>query len=204
MEWVSTNVLMNALGAPAVRTGSDVAYRVCKRAHEGLLRTRAKAFFKGSEELGPCDLPKEFWWAEGHAALDQDWTSGDFATSGPEARRTAWMADGPVREWRAYGVEWSREDAEDMGAVFLVSPTVVERGIVTQAKWDWEGANIDLIAIAESENLVDTFKLNERGGQARLEGWFADWFAKRNNGNSPSETERRKRAGLIKRSLPSL
>lgn len=27
-----------------------------------------------------CPIPKEFWWAEGYEALEQDWMSGDFST----------------------------------------------------------------------------------------------------------------------------
>jgi len=125
MEWVSTDELMRALDAPAARIRSDAALRVCKRAHEGLLRARAQTFFKDGERLDGCELPKEFWWAEGGAALTQDWTAGDFSTGDPAnhpSGPTAWMAAGiSSREWRAYGVEWHKQDAEGMGARFAMT-----------------------------------------------------------------------------------
>src|SRR5690349_5004765 len=106
MEWVSSKQLMIALGAtpsdwlPQSEELSKAADAVCRRAHDGLLRARAKAFFKNGEALGECDLPKEFWWREGDSyGFWARWGIGDFLTNDPDAR-DAW------RPWKAYGVEW--------------------------------------------------------------------------------------------------
>ncbi len=49
------------------------------------------------------EVPKDFWWAEGAAALQQNWTTGDFDT---------WI-DRRVH-LRAFGVSFSRGDIEKM------------------------------------------------------------------------------------------
>ena len=49
------------------------------------------------------DVPKEFWWAEGHEALEQDWATGDFSTW--HEKRI---------EMKAFGVTFARADIEKM------------------------------------------------------------------------------------------
>ena len=72
---------------------------ICERCHAGLIRSRAKLFHKHYEALHDVDLPREFWWAEGHEALDQNWDTGDFST---------WLSQ--TFHWRAYGVRFALED----------------------------------------------------------------------------------------------
>lgn len=107
MEWVSSKCLMDAMGA-RLRPCSTAAQRVCKRAHAGLLRARAKRFFADGDRSDDVEVPAVFWWAEGLQALTQDWEAGDFET---------WL-NHKVR-LRAFGVEWAKDDAEDMGVSFL-------------------------------------------------------------------------------------
>lgn len=106
MEWVSSKQLMEAMGA-FLTNCSPEAQRACKRAHAGLLRTRAKRFCTDAACSNDVDVPQEFWWAEGHEALTQDWESGDFET---------WLNQ--RTRLRAFGVEWCKEDAEAMGVTF--------------------------------------------------------------------------------------
>src|SRR6188474_3043240 len=40
----------------------------------------AKLFTVGDKRREDGPVPAEFWWADGGAALDQDWAVGDFST----------------------------------------------------------------------------------------------------------------------------
>lgn len=77
--------------------------RICERAHAGLIRARAQQVHEGDRVFRDISVPKKFWWAEGHAALEQDWAAGDFST---------WI-DRTVRV-RAFGVEFARGDIEKL------------------------------------------------------------------------------------------
>ena len=76
---------------------------IASRAHDGLVRSRAKRFIRHQQTLSDVDLPSEFWWAGGEAALKQNWTSGDFST---------WIDQ--LWHWNAYGVAFHRADIEGM------------------------------------------------------------------------------------------
>lgn len=62
--------------------------------------------------------------------------------------------------------------------------------------WDWDGAMTHIIAIA---NMPDGLP-SGRGAQASIEGSLHDWFIQ-TAGNSPSESEIRKRASAIMKRL---
>jgi hypothetical protein len=125
MEWVTSKQLMVALGAtePDPNWKSPNADAVCRRACDGVMHARTTAFFKNEEPLGECDLPKEFWWAGADSYhLKRNWVTGDFLTNDPHAG-DEW------RPWKAYGVQWCKEDAEAMGADFsasAVEPVLVQ------------------------------------------------------------------------------
>lgn len=101
------------------RNGSvDADISIARRAHAGIIRTMAEHVIKEQRtarsrketvEENHVELPKGFWWAEGEAALEQDWTTGDFATevcdefSGPGQYR-----------WQAFGVMFERSGIEVM------------------------------------------------------------------------------------------
>lgn len=53
---------------------------ICQRAHAGLIESRADLVLFGNTRNENATIPAEFWWAEGHEALDQDWSRGDFGT----------------------------------------------------------------------------------------------------------------------------
>lgn len=81
----------------AARTACDIArsaFVLCERLHAGLLVARAKFLQLGEHCSQNAIVPKEFWWAKGHAALEADWDTGDFTT---------WINDSI--ECRALGVE---------------------------------------------------------------------------------------------------
>lgn len=77
--------------------------RICERAHGGLIRARAEQFHQGQRVLHNHDIPKEFWWAEGHEALEQDWASGDFST---------WIEH--RIQLKAFGVTFARADIQKL------------------------------------------------------------------------------------------
>lgn len=72
---------------------------ICKRAHAGLVKARAKLLVWHNERRENCEVPKQFWWADGNAALTQNWASGDFET---------WIDE--QYQCQAYGVSFNRAD----------------------------------------------------------------------------------------------
>ena len=77
--------------------------RICERAHAGLIRARAQVFHHGQHTFHDHDIPKEFWWAEGHDALRQDWAAGDFST---------WIEQ--RIQSKAFGVTFARADIQKL------------------------------------------------------------------------------------------
>ena len=53
---------------------------LCSRLHAGLISARAALLVVDDKEEQDALIPKQFWWAEGHSALHQNWRSGDFET----------------------------------------------------------------------------------------------------------------------------
>lgn len=116
-EWVSAHDAIDML-LPMYGKGMGLAaaMALAKRAHSGLVKTRARLFkweepkggaYGGSQKVG-CEaefaiLDKSFWWAEGHEALTQNWVSGDFST---------WIDH--KFHLQAFGVEFDRSDLEAM------------------------------------------------------------------------------------------
>jgi hypothetical protein len=77
-------------------------HRICERAHGGLIHARAEQFHIDKRVYPDWHIPKEFWWAEGRPALEQDWAAGDFST---------WIND---VKWKAFGVTFTRPDIEKL------------------------------------------------------------------------------------------
>ena len=69
-------------------------YSLCERLRDGLVASRAEIFIRHDQSAGATLLPKEFWWAGGHEALEQDWDAGQFST---------WIDHN--YHWKAYGVD---------------------------------------------------------------------------------------------------
>lgn len=98
-EWLSTRDSLEWLEYSMI---SGAATRtISKRCHDGLVHSRAVRFIKHRDVLDDVELPPEFWWAKGEAALTQNWEAGDFET---------WIDE--RYHWRAYGVEFLRADIE--------------------------------------------------------------------------------------------
>ncbi len=89
-QWIDAGTALDVFGQQKA---------ICERCHLGLVRSRALRFHKHHEELRDVELPRQFWWAEGHEALEQNWDIGDFST---------WIDR--TFHWRAYGVRFVLED----------------------------------------------------------------------------------------------
>lgn len=105
LEWIPASRAFDILKHANV---SDVAGAICGRALECLVRAKAKKFTwevdsEGRNENFDCDVPAEFWWAKGGAALQCNWDTGDFST---------WMER--TYEWKAFGVQFAVADIEAM------------------------------------------------------------------------------------------
>ena len=88
---------------------------ICKRAHAGLIKARAERFISDGRSDDNIDVPVEFWWAEGEAALDQNWTTGDFDT---------WVGRGiDAIHLQAFGVTFRRCDIERLRPAFSPAST---------------------------------------------------------------------------------
>jgi hypothetical protein len=98
--WVAARTAV-ALLKP--QQGGDSTYAICKRAHAGLLASRAKLLIVGNQAHENMPVPENFWWAEGHSALEQDWTTGDFAT---------WIEQ--TTHVRAFGVQFDFAGLREM------------------------------------------------------------------------------------------
>jgi len=98
-EWISAAAALRLLDMPqgGIRT-------ICKRAHVGLIKAKAARFIRNRQEADDVEVPREFWWAGGEAALTQNWRAGDFETF-------AQGRHGDVR-LQAFGVTFLRSDIE--------------------------------------------------------------------------------------------
>jgi hypothetical protein len=76
---------------------------ICSRANDGMIECRARRLIIRDKIIDDANVPADFWWARGGAALDQNWSVGDFST---------WI-DGKYH-LRAYGVKFKRSDIEAM------------------------------------------------------------------------------------------
>ncbi len=85
-----------------ILTEYSARLRICERAHGGMIRARAEQFHHGERVFHDYDIPKEFWWAEGHQPLTQDWDGGDIST---------WIERKSV-QLKAFGVTFARADIQ--------------------------------------------------------------------------------------------
>jgi hypothetical protein len=102
-EWIAAAEAARLL-KPVFNNEYMAQMTICKRAHNGLIRARAERLMVAEKVRNNSEIPKEFWWAEGHEALTQNWPTGDFDT---------WIDRGEVH-LQAFGVSFFRADVEKM------------------------------------------------------------------------------------------
>lgn len=86
--------------------------------------TKARLLTRDSERRENVVIPADFWWAEGHEALDQNWAVGDFST---------WI-DKRI-EYRALGVCFSLDNLRDMLAPELAATLARQLSVTSDAAW---------------------------------------------------------------------
>jgi hypothetical protein len=138
-NWISAADAVSLL-ISALKSQNLAQKTICKRAHGGLIHSRAERFIVDGVELTltdesgtalNVDIEKHFWWAEGNAALHQNWVTGDFDT---------WIYD--KTHLQAFGVSFLRTDIEKMipsGSVQRVvraSPVLATGGRPPADWWD--------------------------------------------------------------------
>lgn len=175
-EWISAAEALRRVAGAGDEHLAILA--ICKRAHAGLVETVAMRFITGGKVFDNVKLPARFWWAEGHAALEQNWDTGDFET---------WV-DRSLH-LRAYGVRFSRKGIEEIVGPAPDAPDVVsDRPVNTGGRpraefWD--------------DMLIEIFRQLWEGGlkvtrQAEIEAAMKEWAEA--NGHSPSDSSIRQRA----------
>ena len=112
-EWIRAADAVRLL-KPVFDSEYEAKMTICQRAHAGLIRARAERFMVDDRSADDHKVPKEFWWAEGHVALEQNWTTGDFSTW---IRRTTRL--------RAFNISFLREDIEKLRGTASPTPTAV-------------------------------------------------------------------------------
>jgi predicted nucleotide-binding protein len=102
LEWISAVSAIACLKPHFKNSARAAQMRICEHANAKLVRAKARRYMVGDKSHDDCAVPHILWWAKGHAALDQDWTTGSFST---------YIND---IEHRAFGVSFVREDIERM------------------------------------------------------------------------------------------
>lgn len=102
-EWIPAATALGMLKQSMPHAAAVKA--ICTRAHDGMVRARAERFIRehrsDSRSADSIEIPKEFWWAQGGVALEQNWSTGDFET---------WINQ--EIHLRAYSVSFLRSDLQ--------------------------------------------------------------------------------------------
>jgi hypothetical protein len=123
-EWISAAAAEQLL-KPAFGT-YEARLTICKRAHSGMVRARAQRFIMDSRATDNIEIPKIFWWAEGHQSLNQNWTAGDFDTWLDSSKLTGnlHLSGGKVH-LEAFNVSFLRADIETLLPAATPAPAEV-------------------------------------------------------------------------------
>lgn len=177
-EWIAAAEAARVL-KPTFGT-YDAQMTICKRAHSGMIRARAQRFIVDSITRDDCEIPKEFWWAEGHQSLTQNWVAGDFDT---------WSRDKQTH-LQAFGVSFLRAEIEKLIPASAptalqapAAPAVIASGR-PPADW-WDDLWVEICRQLYGGELIPK-------KQGDIETAMKEWLAKRNQ--HPSDSTIRPRA----------
>lgn len=120
-QWISAVTARSLIAAESSRHEAEIA--LCSRAHAGLLKTKARLFLRGSEPANTDLIPAAFWWPQGHAALVQDWSVGDFSMS----------LDGS--QFRAFGITFDLDGVLEMLPLERAARVKRELSVVSNSAW---------------------------------------------------------------------
>jgi hypothetical protein len=139
IEWISAASAVELIKPHFNNSAYAAKTRICEHAYARLIRSRARRYMISESVRDNSVVPHVFWWAEGNAALTQDWTTGSFDTYINDTRH------------RAFGVTFARVDLEKMIPVELIQRSTASETTSTApnvggrppADW-WEDLLIDL------------------------------------------------------------
>lgn len=117
-QWISAASAVRIVGG---------ALPLCARLHSGLVVSRATKLQIDDREQTGAKIPKAFWWATGHGALEQNWETGDFST---------WVDRD--QHWQAFGVTFELSGLLDM--VEFERRPMIARSLSVAANKDWVSA----------------------------------------------------------------
>lgn len=187
-KWISAAEAASLLTS-AFNSQQLAQVTICKRAHGGLIHARAERFMVDGvehvlmDEFGDIqniDIEKEFWWAEGNAALHQNWVTGDFDT---------WV-EGDESHLQAFGVSFLRSDIEELipagtAQPILSPPPSPAAGGRPPAAW-WEDLLIEICFQHFRGDLKPKV-------QADIERAMENWIAQHSYEAAPSTVRARAR-----------
>lgn len=190
-EWVSAAEALD-IAEPGCRHVGQTSESIYARAKAGLVRTQALRIIENkcgkTTKSDNCPVAVEFW---GGQIVRQDWMRGEFSML-VDPHGMAFMCE-------AFGVRFAREDivimnpGRDLRSKVRPSLMTEERRTGgAQTRYDWEGALIALIALANNPDGLPTGP----GANARLVEVMAMWFQK-NGGIEPSQSALKQRAAKI-------
>jgi hypothetical protein len=127
-EWVTAAEAVTMLKPVFRGSEYEAKLAICKRAHSGLINAQADTFIIDNKTRTNATILKEFWWAEGQQALEQNWPLGDFSTWIPLGvlAGNLHLGGGKIRA-RAFGVTFLRADVEKM---LPPAPTVATPALI--------------------------------------------------------------------------
>jgi hypothetical protein len=117
MEWVTPTKLVDSLKTSGSQP-TQILEAICRRASRGLLEARADRLVEQGIDIEGNRIPTDLW-GHGYAALKGSaWSLGDLVFTIPQDTRGY-----RFKRFEAFGVTFSRADAEKMGAVFDPMPS---------------------------------------------------------------------------------
>lgn len=120
-QWIPAALALQLVGDLPGNQNERIA--ICTRAHAGLIKTRAELIIVGDDKLSDIVFPADFWWSEGHEALEQNWTTGDFATHVGK------------RPWQAFGVRFALDGLLQLLPVERRAIAAKSLSVVGKAEW---------------------------------------------------------------------
>lgn len=141
-DWLTASETRRLVINATLSRSANIA--ICTRAHAGLIRAHAEVLIIGSESRTDHLVHKEFWWAEGHEALEQNWETGDFET---------WIDK--RFHIRAFGVKFHRDDIRRMVPAAFQSSSTPEpqRGGGRSMSRDWPEWVAELVAYIHEQGI---------------------------------------------------
>jgi predicted nucleotide-binding protein len=121
-EWITAAETVRLL-KPVLKTEYGAQMAICKRAHGGMIGSRAQRFIIDNKTRDNVEVPKQFWWAEGYESLKQNWQAGDFGTWSDLSKVSGnpHLSAGKVH-MEAFGVSFLRADIEKMIPADMPAP----------------------------------------------------------------------------------